>query len=379
MSVEQTVTKTVHFKINGEGLTNLIRQTWSEGRLSVAFELCEDSGAPPETHIDICTGKQKICGVGDLWLEPDDTTKYCRLDITLESTVERLEYKYVKLHTQFANADLRMRYFSLRCDYEGIKYRNPKLEMYPEYTYAKDEVTIKRVGKELAELEPLFSILYPLVGKKMSDVPYHRFTDDEIFEVNLDHPYYLPNLKERNKDKSERYEKGDLFGDITVTGGIPVFPKKAMETETYGGLTKPHELPKITDHIDKIRPIHPIGLDNTYVENAWISRTGDFYGDPRMSLMNVFVHNELANRLAENNIVPDNDGSPERWMEENGWVKISRNEVLFIPKDDIDYSNDQIETIKKYAEYRKLDKITIGYFGKSIKVKDLDSLSYYRK
>ena len=67
-------------------------------------------------------------------------------------------------------------------------------------------------------------------------------------------------------------------------------------------------------------------------------------------------------------------------MEENGWVKISRNEVLFLPKDDIDYSNEQIETLKKYAEYRKLDKITIGYFGgKSIKVKDLDSLSHYRR
>ena len=98
MSVEQTVTKTVHFKINGEGLTNLIRQTWAEGRLSVAFDLCEDSGAPKDTHIDICTGKQKICGVGDLWLEPDDTMKYCGFDITLESTVNRLEEKYVRLH-----------------------------------------------------------------------------------------------------------------------------------------------------------------------------------------------------------------------------------------------------------------------------------------
>ena len=33
------------FKVNSEGLTNLIRQTWAEGRLSVALNLCEDSGA----------------------------------------------------------------------------------------------------------------------------------------------------------------------------------------------------------------------------------------------------------------------------------------------------------------------------------------------
>jgi len=372
--------QTVHFRVNGEGLTNLIRQTWAEGRLSVAFDLCEDSGAPPETHIDICTGKKKICGVGDLWLDPDNQTHFGSTDISLESTVERLENRYVKLHNDFSNADLRMRYFTLRCDWAGIKYRNSdkgqvaalaeaKMGRVGYYssdgpdinTYSSDKIVIERVGKELAEMEPLFSILYPLVGKDFSDIPYHRLSVDDIFEPDIDHPYYLPNLKD-NKEN------------------IKVYPKKSIEEESQKHTTPAGHLPvySIPKEDKEIRPIVPEGIDNPYVENAWISRNGEFYGDMRMSIGGVFVHIELANRLSENNIVPDNDGNPESLMEENGWIKLSRNEVLFHPKDDIDYSNEQIETLKKYAKYRKLDDITIGYFGKKIKVKNLDSLTHYR-
>lgn len=372
--METETTRVDHFRVNGEGLTNLIRQTWAEGRLSVAFTLCEDSGAPSETHIDICTGKQKISGVGELWLEPDNTTHWNNINITIEESIKRIEDQYVKLHTKFANADLRMRYFTLRCDYAGIKYRNPKLELFQCDTYAKDEIIIKRVGKELAELEPLFSVLYPLVNKTIGDLPYHRFTDEEPFEVDLDHPYYLPNLK---KPKDFIEERTEFYSEVSFKYGTPTFPKKAIEIESYEDLTKPGELPEMSNH-NKPQPIFPSGIDNDYVENAWISRSGDFYGDPRLSFGNVWIHIELANRLSENGIVPFNNGNPETWMEENGWVKLSRNEVLFNPKNDIDYSDEQIETLKKYAEYRKLKHITIGYFGKQIDVKKLDALTHYR-
>jgi hypothetical protein len=369
--------KEVYFEMNGQGLTNLIRQTWAEGRLSIALSLCEDSGAPAESHIDICTGKQKIAGVGDLHLEPDNITSWCGHDITLEASVNRLEEKYVKLHTQFANADLRMRYFTLRCDWAGIKYRNPKMELYPEFTYDKDQVTINRVGKELAELEPLFSVLYPLVGKTMSDVPYDRFTEEEIFEPDLDHPYYLPNLK---KNKNEVYKQEDPDGPKTITGGIPVFPKKAIETEAYKDLTEKGELPEITNHLEKeIEPIFPWGIDDTYVENAWISPDGEFYGDARLSIGSVYVHIEMADRLLENNIIPKSETkSPEEYMEYVGWIKLSRNEVLFHPKDGIDYTSSQIKTLKRYAKVRGLDEITIGAFGNKVKVKNLDSLTYWK-
>ena len=363
----------VNFRINGEGLTEIIRQTWAEGRLSVALTLCDDSGAPPETHIDICTGKQKICGVGDLWLESDNETKFGNIDISVEATVERLEDRYVKLHNEFSNADLRMRYFTLRCDWAGIQYRNSekgqvaaiaeakqgRVGYYSsngpaQYTYNSDNLTIQNVGRELAELEPLFSILYPLIGKNMSDVPYHRISGEDIFEPDLDHPYYLPNLVEKKND-------------------IKTYSRKSIEDDTT---TKPHHLPELVTEPKEIQPIVPEGIDNPFVDNAWISRDGDFYGDMRMSIGGVFVHIELADRLLENNIIPKSETmSPEHYLEHAGWIKLSRNEVLFFPDGDKDYTSYQIETLKKYAKVRKLDEITIGYFGKKIKVKDLDSLS----
>ena len=91
-------TTMLHFRVDGEGLTNLIRQTWAEGRLSIALNLCEDSGCPPQYHIDLCTGNLKIVGVGELSLESDDTIECCGIDITLDATIKRLEKLYVKLH-----------------------------------------------------------------------------------------------------------------------------------------------------------------------------------------------------------------------------------------------------------------------------------------
>jgi hypothetical protein len=367
------------YKISGEGLTNIIRQTWAEGRLSVALDICEDSGAPQETHIDICTGKQKILGVGDLWLEKDTMTEYCGFDITLESTINRLEEKYVKLHIQFANAELRMRYFTLRCDFDGITYRNPsgaEKFMYSDVgvsTYDKDQVIINRVGRELAELEPLFSILYPLVGKTSKDIPYHRFLDEEIFEPDLEHPYYLPNLR---KNKNEIIEK-DIEGKETIIGGIVVFPKKSIEIDQ----TEKGKLPNLSDYkVREFRPISPDGIDDPYIENAWIARNGDFYGDMRMSIGSVFVHIEMAERLSANGIIPKTPISPEKYMEESGWIKLSNNEVHYYPKSEkTDYSSAQIKTLILYAKVRGLLEITIGSFGTKVKIEDLGKLTYNRK
>ena len=284
--------------------------------------------------------------------------------MNLKITVERLEDRYVKLHNEFSNADLRMRYFTLRCDWAGIQYRNSEKSSIvvinnekngpAPYGYNSDKLIIERTGRELAELEPLFSILYPLVGKNMSDVPYHRISGEDIFEPDLDHPYYLPNPVEKKND-------------------IKTYSRKSIEDDTT---TKPHHLPELVTEPKEIQPIVPEGIDNPFVDNAWISRDGDFYGDMRMSIGGVFVHIELADRLLENNIIPKSETmSPEHYLEHAGWIKLSRNEVLFFPDGDKDYTSYQIETLKKYAKVRKLDEITIGYFGKKIKVKDLDSLS----
>ena len=65
-------TKIVHFSIEGEWLTDFIRQGWSEGRYEWTMETLKYSGCPREYHNDVLRGKLKMVGVNELRLEADD-------------------------------------------------------------------------------------------------------------------------------------------------------------------------------------------------------------------------------------------------------------------------------------------------------------------
>lgn len=65
-------THIVHFSIDGEWLTDFIRQGWSEGRYEWAFKALEYSGCSQEYHYDILRGNLKMVGVNEMRLEKDD-------------------------------------------------------------------------------------------------------------------------------------------------------------------------------------------------------------------------------------------------------------------------------------------------------------------
>lgn len=65
-------TKTVHFSIEGEWLTDFIRQGWSEGRYEWAMETLKHSGCPSEYHNEVLRGNLKMVGVNEFRLMEDD-------------------------------------------------------------------------------------------------------------------------------------------------------------------------------------------------------------------------------------------------------------------------------------------------------------------
>ena len=74
--------------------------------------------------------------------------------------------------------------------------------------------------------------------------------------------------------------------------------------------------------------IEPVNITDGY-NAGWLAPTGEYYG-MNGEVAN-FLHNKLANRLLDAKIIPwagafqdggKRMGNPDRWLEENGWVKI---------------------------------------------------------
>ncbi len=80
-------TRTVHFSISGEFITDQARQFWSEFQFKKAFDLLDCMiGMTKEQQISILAGKNKLVGVNDLDMIEDDWTPpegYCSFEDAL--------------------------------------------------------------------------------------------------------------------------------------------------------------------------------------------------------------------------------------------------------------------------------------------------------
>jgi len=71
------------------------------------------------------------------------------------------------------------------------------------------------------------------------------------------------------------------------------------------------------------------------------------------------LHNQIASALYEAGVIPegeDNEGNPDGWLEQNGWVKIHGNNINFagclnvrIGKRNVDLTDIQIKKIYEYC------------------------------
>jgi hypothetical protein len=148
----------------------------------------------------------------------------------------------------------------------------------------RDKETVERVGRELAEMEPLFSWIYPLIGKKFEDYNFEDYLEDgeEIFSPDLEHPMYLPNMKANNQD-NKKIE--------TVDGKIIekfAFNREDCAPNTLpdaGKYLKERDAAKIP--VNHVKESIPIDAKNGPVVNEgrtqewidWIANGGIVYGN----------------------------------------------------------------------------------------------------
>lgn len=97
-------TKTVHFKVDFEGLTRMVRTYWAEGEYTLALSIMTDSGIPINHAHDVIRGKLKMIqcpndpDAGELteddW-QPEDFVCYMgRYPDPLDGEWFRLIHKY---------------------------------------------------------------------------------------------------------------------------------------------------------------------------------------------------------------------------------------------------------------------------------------------
>lgn len=111
---------------------------------------------------------------------------------------------------------------------------------------------------------------------------------------------------------------------------------------------------KINDNISDLvsHKILPVDITEGY-DAGWLSPEGLFYG--MNGNMNDMLHIQISDLLKEEGIIPEDERSPCGWLEDNGWVKIHGDWVLFQcqnHKFEIDKSmtDKQIDAIVNYGK-----------------------------
>ena len=72
--------------------------------------------------------------------------------------------------------------------------------------------------------------------------------------------------------------------------------------------------------------IQPVDIMDNY-SAGWLSPEGEYYA-LNGEIANM-LHNQIADSLVEAGIIPEDEASPDAWLEQQGWVKIHDNNINY--------------------------------------------------
>jgi len=376
----------VFFYIDGAAATRLLRDSWQSDNVENAIKTgVEGFGMDQQTAIDICTGKMMLIGdsriesyPGGLEGVPDDG-RFEDRQLTVEEMVPRLEEIFVT-STAFANA--------IKRDYDlllslptkrGYNARGPfrgkgEGQGGPDRLRTIEEYQAK-AKKSLEGLEHL----YPLVGKKMSDLPIHLIptTPSEMEGFFLDAEWAkseaaiqrqqeqtqrvksgikesqeapMPDTSwfgkkdpdiEKIQEAAERIEeeedakedelvRNQILGCIRAAGDIV----QQDQMKKWLGKLSEDQLETIIDDLNaedwgschrKIKEMmrwpEATEEDLVRIGSCWITPEGRVFGGDAYA----WIHIHILDSLSETGYFDDlpYDGEKEDSVEKNGWIKLS--------------------------------------------------------
>jgi len=111
--------------------------------------------------------------------------------------------------------------------------------------------------------------------------------------------------------------------------------------------------------------IKPVDIMDNY-SAGWLSPEGLYYA-LNGEIANM-LHNQIADALQEIGIIPEEAGSPDAWLEQQGWVKIHGNNVHFagnlnnkIGLPNVQMTDKQIQLIFDYIQNCHQSEIKLGW------------------
>ena len=192
--------------------------------------------------------------------------------------------------------------------------------------------------------------------------------------------------------------KSVMTDDVKAEAYTKVLDNLAANRSKKRDELRPAEVKKLEDEIEKMQDVpnretvKPWGLDQTQVHSAWIAPNGDFYG--REGSIADFVHMDIAGDLMEDGVIPkreedrrkaitdkeadlDTSVDESRWLELNGWIKISQSRLMVPPKygrKEVTFTREQRNTVVQYYKNRGYEQAHVGMQSKKMGFDMIESL-----
>jgi hypothetical protein len=341
----------VFFYIDGGGTTRTLRDMWASDKPAHAIKTgVEGFGMDAKTVIDICTGKMMVIGDSRIDSYPgglegvEDDGRFEDSPISVEDMVARLEDIFLS-NTARANAAQR--------DYDillglptrdGHEARGPFKKGKGRGGDSKLKVIEGCKEKAKEALEGL-SILYPLVGKSMADLPMDKMP---VYPSDMEDKY-----AEREWDKFEmanktragiKDDRSDMPSSVSATPevghkGTREFlesyadPRDRKRMADKFKLLTDEQLDSILDDLNagnwaeceralNVMTRWPAATeaDLPSIGSAWITPEGEIFGGRAYA----FIHHNILHSLHEGDYFKDLPyGGDEEQVEFNGWIKLS--------------------------------------------------------
>jgi hypothetical protein len=244
-------TKTLHFSISGDYITDIVRQVWVEGDMTKAIHILK-SGFPMfemDLIMDIILGKKKLVGINEMTIEDDDTTECYGIPL-------------LSMDQQIANKE------------KALKEREDKI------------LAMEQMNN--GEIEKIASVhgLIPVPCSLLQSYPTlygTRYGFKDGFTIEMYEELFPDKVEEAKKKLSVVMFKRRIK-DTMIASGLNARLAGDLVEDPISAIDKTTGMAKLNDGIPKVDK----DLDGL---NGWISPDGDFYSCGFMG------HIDLADRL----------------------------------------------------------------------------------
>lgn len=302
-----------------------------------------------------------------------------RMSLNKDQTISIVDEEYdvidyewfIKHHTENIREELQ--YHSNNMTYYGNYFSTNQyfeLDFYVTTKLSFQQIYELSLQEEI-DYNKLFNIEleYRSENKLETFIQYLKQTRDFINYVHKIHSIF-DFLEAANPDRFKYLEKINIFGlelqyNRYSNGDFEEEKEKSSQLENYVNAEIKYS---------GMEQFDPVNILDGY-DAGWLAPNGDFYG-LNGEIAN-FLHLKIADKLQEKGLIPSDEElthGKDSWLEENNWVRISKNWILYdgynhkkyMQGDDVPLTDIQKDLIYRYGQTCCKGVLQLGYSKQTI-------------